>query len=148
MEQEDIKTGSEVTLVLVKFDHFRVVTTAIALSQYHSQYPQAVPISRHEAASVLHWNKTKQLKQVGGSSLLCWHGPQLSTKCKDWQVVNVKNVAFDARQAYVAFSRVRTLQGLYIKNFKPANISQFQYCEVKWKDCPPKWTCAKSTRSA
>ena len=40
----------------------------------------------------------------------------------DQIVIDMKNIAFDAGQAYVAFSRVKTLQGLFIKNFKPANI--------------------------
>ena len=48
-EVEDIKTGSEVTLMLIKFDYSQVGNAAIALSQYRSQYPEAVPISRHEA---------------------------------------------------------------------------------------------------
>jgi ATP-dependent DNA helicase PIF1 len=47
--QTIIKTGNEVTLVLVKFDHSRVGAKAIAQSQYRTQHPQAVPITRHEA---------------------------------------------------------------------------------------------------
>ena len=40
----------------------------------------------------------------------------------DQIVVDMKNIAFDVGQAYVAFSRMKSLQGLFIKNFKPANI--------------------------
>jgi hypothetical protein len=36
---QHIKTGNELTLVLVKFDHSQVGITAIAQSQYRSQYP-------------------------------------------------------------------------------------------------------------
>lgn len=44
--EDIIKTGNEVTLVLIKFDHPRIGTKAIAQSQCHSQHPEAVPISR------------------------------------------------------------------------------------------------------
>ena len=40
----------------------------------------------------------------------------------DQIVVDMKDATFDAGQAYVAFSRVKTLEGLFLKNFKPANI--------------------------
>ena len=66
--QAIIKTGSEVTLVLVKFDHSQVGAKAIAQSQYRSQHPEAVPISRHEAVFCIGKNKAAE---VEGNSLSC-----------------------------------------------------------------------------
>ena len=40
----------------------------------------------------------------------------------DQIVVDMVNKIFDAGQAYITFSRVKILVGLFIKNFKPANI--------------------------
>ncbi len=40
----------------------------------------------------------------------------------DQIVVDMKGQAFSAGQAYVAFSQVRSLQGLFIKNFNPTSI--------------------------
>ena len=58
--QKMIKTGSEVTLVLVKFDHSQVSTTAIVQSQYCSQYPEAVQITRHEAVFFIEERKAAE----------------------------------------------------------------------------------------
>ena len=66
--QDVIKTGSEVSLVLVKFDHPRVGAAAIAQSQYCIQHLEAVPISRHEA--IFHIGKIKAA-EVEDNSLLC-----------------------------------------------------------------------------
>ena len=59
-----VKTGSEVTLVLVRFDHSQVGSKAIAQSQYRNQHPEAVPISRHEAVFCI--GKLKSQANLGG----------------------------------------------------------------------------------
>jgi ATP-dependent DNA helicase PIF1 len=122
--QAIIKTGNEVTLILINFDHSRVGAKAIAQSQYRSQYPEAVPISRHEAVFCIGKNKAAEVSRRQFPLVLAWattiHKAQGLTM--DQIVVDMVDKVFDAGQAYVAFSRVKTLEGLFIKNFKPANI--------------------------
>ena len=67
--QAIIKTGSEVTLVL---DHSRVGAKAIAQSQYRSQHPEAVPISRHEAVFCIGKNKAAEVSRRQFPLVLAW----------------------------------------------------------------------------
>ena len=119
-----IKTGSEVTVVLVKFDAERVGIRAIANSHYRREYPYCVPVCRHEAVFNIGRNRAAEVSRRQFPLVLAWattiHKVQGLTL--DEIVVDMKGQAFSAGQAYVAFSRVKTLQGLFVKNFNPASI--------------------------
>ena len=104
------------TLVLVKFHHSRVGVTAIVQSQDRSQYPEAVPISRHEAVFFIGKDKAAEASRRQFPLVLAWattiHKVQGLTMD---QVIDMKKVKFDAGQAYVAFSRVKIFKAYSLK---------------------------------
>ena len=108
-------TNNEVMLVLVRFDHPRVGTTATVQSQYRHQHqhPGAVPVSRHEAVFNVGRKKTVEVSRRQFPLVLAWattiHKVQGLTL--DQIVVDMKRHAFSTSQAYVAFSRVKRLKG-------------------------------------
>ena len=117
-------TGTEVSLVLVKFDHQRVGVASISQSQYQSEHPNAVPISRHNAVFNIGRNKSTEVSRSQFPLVLAWASTihKVQGLTLDQIVVDMKGHAFNAGQAYIGFSRVKSLQGLFIKNFNPTSI--------------------------
>ena len=119
-----IKTGKKVTVLLVKFEHKHAGLKAISHSHYQEQHPNAVPISRHEVVFNIGRNKSAEVSRRQFPLVLAWattiHKVQSLTL--DQIVVDMEGKVFNTGQAYVAFSRVKSLHGLFIKHFNPASI--------------------------
>ena len=105
-----------VTAILVQFDDKNVGKKAKSSSQYKLQHPDAVLIYRH-GVPFQHKNVTIFRSQF--PLVLAWastiHSVQGLTV--DRIVVDLSKI-FAAGQAYVALSRVKTLEGLQILNYK------------------------------
>ena len=77
-----ISTESQVTTILVKFNSDRVGVAAIQKSHYRQDYPDSVPITRHEAMFRIGSLETRRLRHREHSSPLCSPGPPPYTKCR------------------------------------------------------------------
>ena len=113
-----------VTSVLVVFDNHQVGLKTIQSSPYRSRFPTGVPLAKHEVMFLAGGKKGSEVTRVQFPLTLAWattiHKVQGLTL--DEIVVDMKGGRFSAGQAYVAFSRVKTLQGLHILNFNPLSI--------------------------
>ena len=129
-----IKTSGNVTLVLVNFNNSRVGVTAIQKSHHRQQQPHALLISRHEATFRIGRNKSAEVPRTQFPLVLSWattiHKVQGLTL--DKIVVDMKGGRFTAGQAYyVAFSRVKSLDTLFIENLDFKSIKTSQPCCVR-----------------
>ena len=114
----------KVVKVLVKFDHPDVGLKAAQSSPYRSTFQCAVPISKLEVKFPAQGRRGAEVTRLQFPLTLAWattiHKVQGLTL--DAIVVDMKGGRFSPGQAYVAFSRVKTLQGLHICNFNPTAI--------------------------
>ena len=113
-----------VTNVLVKFDNSQVGLKAIHSSPYRTRFNDAVPIAKHEVIFLAKGKRGSEITRLQFPLTLAWattiHKVQGLTL--DEIVVDMKGGRFSAGQAYVAFSRVKTLEGLNIVNFNATAI--------------------------
>lgn len=115
-----------VTTVLVKFDNPEVGLKAIQSSWYRSAFSSAVPLSKHEVTFLAKGKRGSEVTRLQFPLTLAWattiHKVQGLTL--DEIVVDMKGGRFNPGQDYVAFSRVKTLEGLHILNFNPSAIKK------------------------
>ena len=115
---------SSVTHVLVKFDNLQVGTKAKQSSPFQGTIPDAVPLVKHETVFLARGKRGSEVTRLQFPLTLAWattiHKVQGLTL--DDIVVDMKGGRFSPGQAYVAFSRVKSLQGLHILNFNPKAI--------------------------
>ena len=144
-------SGVDVIRILVKFDYKSVGRSAIKSSPYRSHYSSAVPLKKHEAMFLAMGKRGSEVTRLQFPLTLAWattiHKVQGLTL--DEIVVDMEGGnRFSPGQAYVAFSRVKTLQGLHLFNFNPSAIkSSEKVCEEmdrlssKVIPCTPKLKC-------
>ena len=111
--------------VLVKFDDIKVGKLAKRSSKYKQNFPGCVPVQRHKGQYQKLNKKGAQINRTQFPLTLAWavtiHKCQGLTLEK--VVVDMKGAKrFNNGQAYVAFSRVKSIHGLFILNFDESGI--------------------------
>ena len=134
-EAENGQVVEEVRVVLVRFDSERVGREARAKSVYRNIDSQAVPISRVETTFTTRKNgndlnrKRVNVIRKQFPLILAWavtiHKVQGMTMDRIVVDMSFDKGRFQKGQAYVAFSRVRTYEGLHIKGY---NRHQIKTC--------------------
>ena len=137
--------ADKVAVILVKFDNVKVGQRAIESSQWKTQYPDAVPVVRHQSRYDKANRKGATTTIVQFPLTLAW--AVTIHKCQgltmDQVVVCLKGGAkLFFGQAYVAFSRVKTLSGLYIIDFDEGAIKanpaiHSEMLDMRNKKLPP-----------
>ena len=117
-----ITTGNEVQIIFIVFEHPSVGVKAKASSPYKQAHPEAVPVYRHSnffyVREVGISRKQFPLVLAFASTIHAVQGLTVDRIVCDMSTVR------QAGQVYVAVSRVRTLQGLQILNYKKGAIKK------------------------
>ena len=114
---------NSVNAILVNFDNKTVGKKAMQGSQYKQNYPNAVPISRIEARFNIGRRNAVSASRRQFPLILAWATTiyKVQGLTTDKIVVSFAG-KFSGGQAYVALSRVKTLDGLHILDFDAKKI--------------------------
>ena len=119
-----VTSDNKVTHILVKFNHPDVGAKAKQSSRFRQRFPTSVPIKKHEAMFRAKGKRGSEITRLQFPLTLAWattiHKVQGLTL--DEIVVDMRGSRFNPGQAYVAFSRVKKLEGLHIVNFNDKAI--------------------------
>ena len=119
-------TDDNVHVILVKFDSERVGIKAASVSQYRRSHPGSIPIKRIDVQFFVgNGRASLEAKRTQFPLTLSWGSTihKVQGKTMDKIVVSMEDKGgFRPGQAYVAFSRVKTLQGLYLLGFDAKSI--------------------------
>lgn len=92
--------------ILLQFDHPNVGAKARQASPYFPIFPAAMPLVKHEAMFRAKGKRGSEITRLQFPLTLAWA-----------TTIHKVGSCFSAGQAYVAFSRVKKLEGLHVLNF-------------------------------
>ena len=115
--------ANTVVNILVEFDDPKIGVKAKRMSHYRQNYPNSVPISRHETSFNIKVRKCINATRRQFPLRLSWASTihKVQGHTTDSIVVSFEGRFFPG-QAYVALSHVRCLNELHILKFDPAQI--------------------------
>ena len=113
--------------MLVTFDNSRVGLKALQTSQHRARFANAIPLSKYKVVFFAKGKRSQFPLTLAWATTI--HKVQGLTL--DEIVVDMKGGRFSPGQAYVAFSRVKTLAGLHILNFNHKAIKKSTDVENK-----------------
>ena len=121
---------NKVITVLVEFDNDHVGLKALQTSPHRATYTHTVPVPKYEVVFPSKGQKGSEITCFQFPLTLAWATTinEVQGLTSDKIVVDMKGGRFSPRQAYVAFSRVKTLQGLH---FNPKQLRLVTMCKMK-----------------
>ena len=116
---------NRIDTILVEFNDKNVGVIAKTRSRYRQEYPNCVAVERHKGQYPKQNKKGAQINRIQFPLTLAW--AVTIHKCQGLTlhdiVVDMNGASrFNCGQAYVAFSRVKSIKGLHLLNFDPKGI--------------------------